>query len=104
MQCFYCGAVLTPRRPGFPISPSDPTQDHVHPRRALKHEVRTGWWLQKNLVDCCTDCNRRKGSMLPLKWLSVMPIHGVDQLSRLLADLGVPQRRINKWRQKRGKS
>ncbi len=103
-HCFYCGVGMKrpPRviRRGWGGHPVDTeTVDHVFPRRMIKHEVRSAWWHGMNQVFCCHGCNQRKGQMHPLQWLVICAFPG--QLERLLVELGVPRRRVNKWLAKR---
>lgn len=105
-HCFYCGVEMTRAYPvkkgmgGF--IPSTETIDHVFPKRIIRHEKRSDEWHGKNQVFCCAGCNARKGNMHPLKWLVICTYP--RQLMRLLVELGVPKRRVEKWEAKRARA
>lgn len=53
-QCLYCGNTY---------DPDELTLDHVHPR------CMGGSSLTTNLIPCCRECNRAKGSKNWLSWM-----------------------------------
>lgn len=67
-RCQYCGAQFRHR---------ELTLDHVVPRC---HGGRTTW---KNIVTCCVNCNRKKGSLSPEE--AGMPLRSKPSRPRWLA-------------------
>lgn len=57
LRCFYCGSRLSRR---------NTTIDHLIPLS------KGGSDKPRNKVDCCLDCNRDKGCLMPEEWRLVL--------------------------------
>lgn len=89
IRCPYCDRPMDPRGDKTALAE---TTDHIVPRSRRDLWQTDYYWMARNAIPVCRECNSRKSSTDPLVWLILIPEERcVAPYARRLQSLGFEQ-------------